>query len=81
MFDGQRLMSNISSVRRMNIAKTKNFFVSVAVHLYKVVAGKMGVNSAEKQVCTAVDTTFTTTTATTTPLRGRLLRRLVHGKF
>ncbi|XP_025417230.1 choline/ethanolamine kinase isoform X1 [Sipha flava] len=49
MFDGQRLMSNISSVRRMNIAKTKNFFVSVAVHLYKVVAGKMGVNSAEKQ--------------------------------
>lgn len=34
----------------MNIVKTKNFVIAVAVRLYKVVASKMGVNGADKQV-------------------------------
>lgn len=50
MFDSTRLVSKVSFIRRMNIVKTKNFVVAVAVRLYKAVAGKMGVNSAEKQV-------------------------------
>lgn len=51
MFDAKRLVSNVPFIRRMNIVKTKNFVVAVAVRLYKVVAGKMGVcNGADKQV-------------------------------
>lgn len=51
MFDAKRLVYNVSFIRRMNIVKTKNFVVAVAVRLYKVVAGKMGVrNAADKQV-------------------------------
>ncbi|XP_022173548.1 choline/ethanolamine kinase [Myzus persicae] len=50
MFDTKRLVSNVHPfVRRMNIVKTKNFVIAVAVRLYKVVAGKMGVNGADKQ--------------------------------
>ncbi|VVC27930.1 Hypothetical protein CINCED_3A019465 [Cinara cedri] len=33
----------------MNIVKTKNFVISAAVRLYKVVAAKMGVNNVDKQ--------------------------------
>lgn len=33
----------------MNIVKTKNFVIAVAVRLYKVVAGRMGVNNTDKQ--------------------------------
>ncbi|XP_060864997.1 choline/ethanolamine kinase [Metopolophium dirhodum] len=50
MFDNKRLVSSVHPfVRRMNIVKTKNFVIAVAVRLYKVVAGKMGVNGADKQ--------------------------------
>ncbi|KAL4142382.1 hypothetical protein QTP88_004849 [Uroleucon formosanum] len=50
MFDNKRLISNVHPFfRRMNIVKTKNFVIAVAVRLYKVVAGKMGVNGADKQ--------------------------------
>jgi len=51
MFDSKRLVSNVRPfIRRMNIVKTKNFVIAVAVRLYKVVAGRMGVNGADKQV-------------------------------
>lgn len=50
MFDSKRIVSSIPFVRRMNIVKTKNFVIAVAVRLYKVVASKMGVNNADKQV-------------------------------
>lgn len=50
MFDRKRLVCNVSFIRRMNIVKTKNFVIAVAVRLYKVVAGRMGVNNADKQV-------------------------------
>lgn len=50
MFDSKRLVSNVRPfVRRMNIVKTKNFVIAVAVRLFKVVAGRMGVNGADKQ--------------------------------
>ncbi|XP_015379357.1 PREDICTED: choline/ethanolamine kinase [Diuraphis noxia] len=49
MFD-KRLVSNVHPfIRRMNIVKTKNFVIAVAVRLYKVVTSKMGVNGADKQ--------------------------------
>jgi len=48
----------------MNIVKTKNFVIAVAVRLYKVVAGKMGVNSADKQVITVTLTAITITMTT-----------------
>lgn len=50
MFDRRQFVSTVPFIRRMNIVKTKNFVIAVAVRLYKVVAGKMGVNNAEKQV-------------------------------
>jgi hypothetical protein len=62
MFDNKRLVSNVHPfVRRMNIVKTKNFVIAVAVRLYKVVAGKMGVNGADKQVITVTITKITIT--------------------
>jgi hypothetical protein len=69
MFDSKRLVSNVRPfVRRMNIFKTKNFVIAVAVRLYKVVAGKMGVNGADKQVTTITAITITIITMTTTTL-------------
>ncbi|XP_025199442.1 choline/ethanolamine kinase isoform X1 [Melanaphis sacchari] len=59
MFDAKRLVSNVSPfVRRMNIVKTKNFVIAVAVRLYKVVVGKMGVNGADKQGLTQYNDMF-----------------------
>ena len=43
----------------MNIVKTKNFVIAVAVRLFKVVAGRMGVNGADKQVITIIAITMT----------------------
>lgn len=48
----------------MNIVKTKNFVIAVAVRLYKVVAGKMGVNGADKQVITITAITIPIITMT-----------------
>ena len=58
----------------MNIVKTKNFVIAVAVRLYKVVVGKMGVNGADKQVITVTITAMTITiiTMTTTQCRNQV---------
>lgn len=60
MFDSKRIVSNVRPfVRRMNIVKTKNFVIAVAVRLYKVVVSRMGVSNADKQVTTTVITITT----------------------
>jgi len=65
MFDNKGLVSSVHPfVQRMNIVKTKNFVIAVAVRLYKVVAGKMGVNGADKQVITVTITAITITIIT-----------------
>jgi len=67
MFENKRLLCSVDPfVRRMNIVKTRHFVIAVAVRLYKVVAGKMGVNGADKQVLTVTITAITITITTMT---------------
>lgn len=48
MFEGKRFVSAVPFIKRMN--SSKNFVFTVAIRLYKVIAGKMGVNNSDKQV-------------------------------
>lgn len=49
MFFSKWFVANVSFVWWMNVIKTKDFVVAVAVRLYKLVTGKMDVKNADKQ--------------------------------